>query len=214
MWNPNSELHAVIVERFNKTLQRALHQHMTENMTERYIPFLQRIVDSYNDKPHRSLGGYTPNQADNPAMENIISTIHNDRYSKLLHKKSNVTFKVGDTVRIKTGFDNRFHRSYNEQFSRELFEIIRVDYHQPKPMYELRSLDRGDIINGEFYSNDLQLVLNPDNVFKLSVIGERVRRGRREYLIKYYDFSDRHNQWVDADEFDRNDLVRDYRPNQ
>jgi hypothetical protein len=204
MWHPNSEKKASVVERFNKSLQRLMHMHMTQNQTLRYVDAMPDLLRTYNNRPHSSLGGRSPNEADDPALENEISSTHRNRHAKLLDKNHKTRFKVGDTVRIHVD-GGRFARSYNPQFSDELFTIVQVDFRQMIPMYRLRSQDDGEIVEGDFYAGELTLFRNVDGVYHVErVLGRRVRNGRREILVKWKGFGDAHNEWIPEDNVDRN----------
>jgi hypothetical protein len=197
MWHPNSEKKASVVERFNKTLQRLMHMHMTENQTRRYVDHLQQLVDTYNNRPHSSLGGRTPAEADRPELENVISTTHRNRHAKVLLKNVRPKFRVGDVVRIHVDA-GRFTRSYNPQFSDELFTVELVDTRQPVPMYRLRSMDDGEVVQGDFYANELTKYDNPDGIYLVerTLARRTTPAGVREILVKWKGFGARHNQWI------------------
>ena len=172
---------------------------MTETQSRKYVHWFQDLVESYNNRPHRSLQFLTPNDADKVENQDRVSSIHRERYAKLLDRKTPIRFKVGDQVRVKVNYDQPFARSYNEQFSQALYEIIGINRRMPIPMYKLKHLESGEDVMGGWYAQELTLVQNPDNVFKVEkVLKKRRRRGIDEILVKWANYSDSHNSWIPA----------------
>ena len=95
---------------------------MTKHKTRMYINVLQKLVDSYNSTPHRSLGNIAPG--------NINSTNQGDvwayqfleplKFKKIQRKP--FQYKVGDLVRLSYN-NTTFKRSFNQQFTKEIFKI-------------------------------------------------------------------------------------------
>ncbi len=188
---------AAIAERANKTIQVLIYKFLSERESLRYIDDLARLVNTYNKRPHRTLDGMTPKEADRPANEQRVRAIHMARYAKIEQKKKASKFKLGDIVRVKTESKavSSSRRAYAEQFKGEHFRIMRVNRTMPIPMYYLRSVDTGDHIAGAFYSQELQLVQG--DVYKIErVIRRRVRRGVREVYVKWKYFGPQWNEWI------------------
>ena len=204
LMHPNSELKAAIVERFNKTLQSLIYKYMTEHQTLKYADKLQDLVAIYNNRLHRTIK-MTPADAELEKNQLLVRNALNEHYSKIERKrKKKPKFEIGDIVRIKT-LDNVFARSYNEQFSRELFEIVEILTRMPITQYIVKSLDDGEEVSGGFYDEELTKVIN-DGVYKVErVLRSRLREGRKEYLIKWIGFSKHHNSWEPAE-----NIVQEY----
>lgn len=189
---------AAIAERVNKTLQILIYKYMTAKETTRYIDKLPSIVATYNKRPHRTLKGLPPKLADLPRNEGLVQSIHHLRYEKIArHRKTELPYKVGDLVRIKTEAKkiSSSTRAYAEQFHGEYFRIIRINRTMPIAMYYLRSLDTGEMIQGGFYANELQR--QRGDVYKIErVLGRRTRRGVREVHVKWKYFGDQWNEWI------------------
>jgi hypothetical protein len=62
-------------------------------------------------------------------------------------------------------------------------------------MYILRSLNKGDVIQGGFYAEELEKIKG--EVFKIQILGKRMYRGRKQLLVRWIGFDDSHNQWID-----------------
>jgi hypothetical protein len=195
--HPNSPIKAAVVERFNKSIQGILFRHLTENQTNRYVDDLDDILHTYNSRGHRSIRYMTPNEAELERNWDHVRSAHNERYTKFAKfRKKTPKFKIGDVVRVIKP-RRAFGRGYHEQFQREYFEIIAVNHRMPIVMYEIKSLNDGVVKRQKFYEGQLQPT--KDDSFKVEkVIKERTRRGRRELLVKWLDWSDRHSSWVPA----------------
>lgn len=193
---PNSEIKASIAERFNLTLQRLIKSYLSEYQTRRYIDELPNLLKTYNNRGHRTLKNMSPLEAEDPINLTKVQNIFNERFTKILHKgrKIKVKFKLNDIVRIKI-LPSKFHRGYNEQFSRELFKIIQIKRNMPVPTYIIQSLNTEEIIEGSFYNEELQKVSG--DTFKVEkVLKRRTRNGQTELFVKWLDFDNRHNSWI------------------
>jgi len=190
---------ACIAERVNKTLQILIYKHLTENETLQYINILQDLVKTYNKRGHRTLEGMTPKQADLPQNEARVQAIFHAKYDKIGRQRRTPRFEVGNLVRIKTlpKKISNASRAYAEQFKGEYFNIMRINRTLPIPLYYLKSVDTGEMIEGGFYGNELQRIRG--ELYKIeSIIRERVRRGRRELFVKWKYFGPRWNEWIPA----------------
>ena len=186
---------AAYAERANKTLQVLIYKYLTQNETLRYIDVLPDLVASYNRREHRSLQNLSPNEADNRQNELQVRNIAIDRFQKV--KRKTPKFKIGDMVRIKTDAKqiSNARRAYAEQFHGEYFRIIRINKRLPIPLYYIKSMDSGEIIEGGFYANELSQIRG--DVFKIDqVLNRRQRRGRREIYVRWKYFGPQWDEWI------------------
>ena len=86
---------------------------MTANDSNSYLPYLNKLVNQYNNTYHHSINK-KPINADYSALTEKIET--NLKAPK---------FKVKDRVRI-TKYENIFSKVYTENWSREIFIIDSV----------------------------------------------------------------------------------------
>ena len=191
-------LKAAVAERANKTIQILIYKHLTAHETTRYIDVLPDLIRTYNSRPHRTLEGMTPDNADDPGNEDLIQQIYHTKYARMgRHRAPFPKFSIGTIVRVKTdsGKLSQNRRAYAEQFKGEFFRVVRINRTLPVPMYYLRSLDSGDFIQGAFYSNELQR--QRGDVWKIEqVLDQRVRRGISEIFVKWKFFGPQHNSWI------------------
>ena len=115
---------------------------MTANDNKSYLPYLNELLDQYNNANHHSINK-KPINADYSALTEKIET--NPKASKL---------KVNDRVRI-TKYKNIFSKYYTENWSREIFIIDSV-LKTYLWTYKLKDLN-GEKIIGSFYEKELLL---------------------------------------------------------
>ena len=201
---------AAVAERANKTIQILIYKAMTAFQTTRYFTFLDDIVQTYNNRPHRSLEGMTPNNADLIQNQAQVHAIHTRRYQKLeLKRKRKLPLKIGDLVRIKIASKKveQAGRAYVPQFHGEHFKIMEINTTMPIAMYYLRSENTLERIKGGFYAEELQKVKG--ELFKIEKIIRTEGKGRnKRHLVKWMYYGEPHNSWINA-----RDIEQDFRVN-
>jgi len=192
-----SETKANYAERVIKTIKTRLFKYMYDRQTYRYIDILQDVISSYNDTPHRSIS-MRPSDVTEDNDLDLYMRVYMPYVNKTARQEPKFAFSVGDVVRISYG-KQKFSRSYQEQFSEELF-TVRFRIHSFPPRY-LLSDSVGENIQGSFYQEELQYV-HPDDEreFKVDqVLKYRKLKGKaREALIKWYGYGPRFNSWIPA----------------
>jgi hypothetical protein len=114
-----------IVDRFSGVVKGWIARYQTYNQTQRYIDALQGMVKNYNNAPHSSIGGMTPNDAWKYPVE--AANIHYDRIMKSINKKgkSKKEIVVGDDVRI-LKLRDVFHKGYRVKFSLQTHKVVAI----------------------------------------------------------------------------------------
>ena len=88
---------------------------MTESGTRNYVAILDKILKSYNSRPHRMLGNKTPEFAEKNPTNAYIAT-KNQEYldSKKSKNRPRIPkYKIGMKVRVKR-LGDAFHRGYGK----------------------------------------------------------------------------------------------------
>jgi len=174
--NPKSFVHAAYIERFNRTLQLLIHKDCSERQTRRYINNLPKLVKTYNERMHRSIG-MSPHEAENnPAAPLIINNYISKREVKM--KKRDPTINIGSTVRISKQ-KNTFSRGYDEQTKYEIFKIKSIDTKHKIPLYHLTNYEEDEDVEGGFYAYELTPV-NIDTFRIEKIIRHRIRNGKKK----------------------------------
>jgi hypothetical protein len=91
-------------------------------------------------------------------------------------------YGVGQHVRISKE-KAKFAKSAEQNFSTEVFRIIKVIRRTPRPVYELEDLNR-KVIDGQFYEEELTPVrITKQTQFQIDkILATRVRRGIKQHL--------------------------------
>ena len=62
--------------------------------------------------------------------------------------------------------------------------------------YKIKDLN-GEIIKGNFYEKELQKTKNNSEVY---IIEKIIQKNKNKYLVKWRNYSDEFNSWVDKDD--------------
>ena len=122
IYNTNSKLKTVIIERFNRSLRELLMKEFVKNNDTVWYNILQKLIKFYNNRYHNTI-------KDKPI--NINKS--NEKYIKDTIYTYNVTnknpkFKINDIVRISLKRRELFDKPIsNIKWSEELFKIHSVD---------------------------------------------------------------------------------------
>jgi hypothetical protein len=64
------------------------------------------------------------------------------------------------------------------------------------PVYLVKD-DHGEILEGTFYAEEIQKVINQDDVYKIQSVPKKRRNGRRvQYLVKWFGYPESVNSWI------------------
>lgn len=147
-----NEVKANYVERFNRTLKTMVYRYLNRNKTYKYVDVLQKLVETYNSTPHRTLNNVAPKDVNETNSADVWADMylkpkHKTAESKKVKRTNLFRYKLGQLVRI---FHQRkvFTRAYNEQRSYEVFKVERRFQMQGIPMYKLIDLLESDIKGG------------------------------------------------------------------
>jgi len=107
-------------------------------------------------------------------------------------------YSVGQHVRISKE-KMKFAKSAEQNFSTEIFRIIKVIRRTHRPVYELEDLNK-QLIDRQFYEEEL----TPVRITKQTqshidkIVRTRVRRGIKEHLVRWKVYSSDFDSWVKA----------------
>ena len=186
----NDDVKAAVVERFNRTFKGVMWRYLTHTSSGRYIDVLPQLVTSYNNTYHRSIK-MTPSEV-NAHNESVVR--------KRLYSLKNMTFKwrynVGQTVRMRQT-KRVFKKGYEPSWTEEIFTISSL-YPSDPPTYILKDL-AGEEIKGKFYEQEIQpITYNATDAHIVERVIKTRRRGKRiEYFVKWRNYPDKFNSWVD-----------------
>ena len=190
----NSNLKAVIIERFNRSLRELMMKEFVKKNNAVWYNILQKLIKFYNNRYHNTI-------KDKPI--NINKS--NEKYIKNTNYKYNITnkipkFKINDIVRISLKRRELFDKpSSNIKWSEELFKIHSIDKSNVIS-YKIKDMNN-EIIQGIFYEKELQLLkIKEDGLY---IIEKIIKKVGDRYLIKWRNYSNEFNSWIN-----KNDIVK------
>ena len=142
---------------------------------------LDELSEIYNNSSHRGIEGKSPNDVFN---SNIIIKANSidDR------KKTKAKFKIGDRIRISYQ-RNVFDKGYDKNWSWEIYKIKDVLITKPTT-YTIED-EKGEIIKGSFYSEELQLTKQKEGVYLISeILKTKNVKGVKMALVKWVGYND------------------------
>ena len=109
---------------------------------------------SYNARPHTAFLPFAPRQVN----KNNEAWVHELQYGEYLRQqKAKHNYFIGDSVR-KAINKGAFSNSYKfKNFSEKLHEIIETAHTGP-PIYHLKDLRKGNVLDGAVYQEQIQRV--------------------------------------------------------
>ena len=103
-------------------------------------------------------------------------------------------YGVGQTVRIRQT-KRLFRKGYEPSWTEEIFTIHSL-YPSDPPTYILKDL-AGEVIKGKFYEQEIQPIRKTDDTYIVERVLKTRRRGNRtEYFVKWRNYPDKFNSWV------------------
>ena len=142
LYSTYSDLKAVFIERFNRTLLHIINKPMFINGDGNWVNILNDAVLTYNNNIHSTLNMTPVDASNNP--DKVKYTFN--------FKNIKPKFKVGDYVR-NADKRNIFSKGYTSNWNRELFKVNEVLKTEP-PTYKIEDIN-GEIIEGKYYEQEL-----------------------------------------------------------
>ena len=190
----NSNLKAVVIERFNRSLRELMMKEFVKNNNTVWYNILPKLIKFYNNRYHHTI-----------KMKPIEVNKSNEKYIKNTIYKYNITnkipkFKINDIVRISLKRRELVDKpSDNIKWSEELFKIYSINKSNVIT-YKITDMNN-EIIQGIFYEKELQLSkMKEDGLYIIEKIIKKVGDG---YLIKWRNYSNEFNNWIN-----KNDIVK------
>jgi hypothetical protein len=191
IYSTYGESKSVVVERFIQTLKQMITNYFTETNSRNWVKILPKVVQTYNNREHRSIG-MTPTQASDPENEADVFSRLNE--SPEITKAKKPKFSVGDHVRI-TRLKQTFEKGYHANFSYEVFTIAKILNTHPVTYKLADYVD--DIIDGSFYEQELLKTNVPTYYEVENVVKTRKVGNKTQYLVHFYGWPKKFDEWVD-----------------
>ena len=193
IYHTNSYLKAVVIERFNRSLRELMMKEFVKNNNTVWYNILPKLIKIYNNRYHSTIK-MKPIQVNKSNEKYIKENIYSyDKTSK------NPKFKINDLVRISLKRRDIFDKpSSNIKWSEELFKIHSIKKSNVIT-YKIKDLN-DEIIKGIFYERELQKTKNISGVY---IIEKIIRKKQNKYLVKWRNYSNDFNSWID-----KNDIIK------
>ena len=171
-----------------------MFKYFTKNNTYRYSEVLHKLVASNNNSIHSTIG-IQPCKVNSPKIYSIWKII-NIRNAKI--PQGRVKFKVEDFVRM-TNEKVKFAKGYEQNFSKEIFRVMKDVPRVPQPVCELSDLQNRPI-ESQFYNYELgKVVVSPKTEFEIDkILRTRNRNGIKQLLVKWKGYDKTFNSWVNS----------------
>ena len=143
----NPDIKCACVDRVHRTIRDRLYKYFSYKNSYSYIDRLANFVAGYNARVHSSTG-FAP--AD--VTDSDVLTIW-ERLQKWRDRVIKPKYSVGQHVRINKE-KATFAKSSEQNFSTEVFRIVKVIPRTPSPVYELEDLNK-QLIDRFFYQEEL-----------------------------------------------------------
>ena len=164
IYSTNSDLKAVFVERFNRTLLDLIKEPMYIEGKGSWLNHLDAALDKYNNRVHGTTK-MTPIEAtklhskkpiDPPTFVNKPKPHSFARDSYRSFAQNFAKFQVGDFVRVPDK-RNIYSKGYTTNWNRELFKIRAASHsiNKTNPVTYTLNDENGDIIQGKYYEQEL-----------------------------------------------------------
>ena len=146
------------------------------------------MINKYNTTVNRSTK-FTPTDARKP--QNRDRVFKNLYFKKVKERNTIPKFKVGDEVRI-TRKKKLFEKGYTANWTNKIYTIDKLLPTLP-PTYKIKT-DRGDVLEGSFYEQELQLN-KVDHFMIEKILGWKNIKKKKYGLVKWVGYDDSYNTW-------------------
>ena len=183
----NSNLKAVIIERFNKSLRELMMKKFVKSNNTVWYNILPELLKAYNNRYHHTIK-MKPIDINKSNEKHIKNTVYN---YDITNKKPK--YKINDLVRISLKRRQLFDKpTGNIKWSEELFKIYKMNKSNVIT-YQLKDMN-DEIIKGQFYEKELQLTKNTTGEY---VIEKILKTKGNQMYVKWRGYSNNFNSWID-----------------
>ncbi len=177
-------------------------------LTKNWPKYLPKVVDALNQSPNSAIGGLRPGNIKSPMDDPKIDAavgyrpevpVSVQKKNQKEYEKNRNNLQVENHVFLDftpTTFDKAFDTKRNQ-----IFRIMRIDAGKNPPLYKLKDL-MGKPIKGYYYAEQLLKTTKPkrNEYFKVEkILGERIKKGKTEVLVKYLHYGPKFNRWLPKD---------------
>ena len=196
LFSVKSPYKASICERFNRSIKTRMYRVFTHRGSHRWIDIIQSLVDSYNASFHRTIG-MAPKDVTKENETKLWQRLYaNATVPVEKRAKVKTKFKLGDRVRL-SKYKRIFEKGFHPNWTEEQFVIHSINTKYKPVTYRVRSLS-GEVIEGSFYSEELQRVhADKNEYFRISrVLRSRGRGANKQVLVSWKGYEHEPPTWI------------------
>ena len=182
----HSDLKAVIIERFNRSLRELMMKEFVKNNNTVWYNILPNLINTYNNRYHQTIK-MKPKNVNKLNEKHIRNTVYN---YDITNKKP--IYKIGDLVRISLKRRALFDKSTgNIKWSEQLYKIYKINKSNVIT-YQLKDMN-DEIIKGQFYEKELQLTKNTTGEY---IIEKILKTNKDKIYVKWRGYDNSFNSWI------------------
>ena len=182
----HSDLKAVIIERFNRSLRELMMKEFVKNNNTVWYNILPDLINTYNNRYHQTIK-MKPKNVNKLNEKHIKNTVYN---YDITNKKPK--FKINDLVRISLKRRALFDKSTeNIKWSEQLYKIYKINKSNVIT-YQLKDMN-DEIIKGQFYEKELQLTKNITGEY---IIEKILKTNKDKIYVKWRGYDNSFNSWI------------------
>ena len=182
----HSDLKAVIIERFNRSLRELMMKEFVKNNNTVWYNILPDLINTYNNRYHQTIK-MKPKNVNKLNEKHIKNTVYN---YNITNKKPK--FKINDLVRISLKQRALFDKpTGNIKWSEQLYKIYKINKSNVIT-YQLKDMN-DEIIKGQFYEKELQLTKNTTGEY---IIEKILKTNKDKIYVKWRGYDSSFNSWI------------------
>ena len=182
----HSDLKAVIIERFNRSLRELMMKSFVKNNNTVWYNILPNLINTYNNRYHQTIK-MKPKNVNKLNEKHIKNTVYN---YDITNKKPK--FKVNDLVRISLKRRALFDKpTGNIKWSEQIYKIYKINKSNVIT-YQLKDMNN-EIIKGQFYTKELQLTKNITGEY---IIEKILKTNKDKIYVKWRGYDNSFNSWI------------------
>lgn len=185
-YSPKSEMKAAVAERTIRSFKSRLYKYLHHKGTHRWIDVVDQIIAAMNKTPNRSIGMAPEKVRDGDIDEHLPSN----------NSRKKVSVAVGDSVRI-SKTKKTFEKGYTPNWTTEIFIVDKVKNNFKPPYLKLRDL-AGESIEGSFYLDEVQKVIDSAKFKVEKILRKRKFRGKEQLFVRWIGHDASYDSWIDA----------------
>lgn len=192
----NQDIKAGVVERAIRNFKGRLYKYFENKNTLKWIDVYQKIFDNIN-RSYCRVTKLRPIDVNTTNQQDVWDRLFK---SQPPSKASKAKFNVGDFVRIPYKRDT-FSKGYQINYTDAIKKVVHV-YKTNPVNYGLED-ENGKRLKERFYQPQLIKVdMDETTTFRVEkVIKTRIRKGQKEFFVKWVNYGDNHNSWVSESDF-------------